>query len=111
MEWITPVGSAMELAMSRVSDALERIELIGRTPGSPQDRYRSAGIAIGRFADLSHAWHKRFGSFDTEALVRGELGELERAVARRLGAFEGAPEDRVGLLLERLVACFPHYAR
>ena len=101
----------MELALSRVSDALERIELIGRTPGGPQDRYRSAGLAINRFAEQSRAWHNRFGSIDVDARVRGELGELERAVSRRLGAFEDAPEDAVGLLLERLVADFPHRAR
>jgi hypothetical protein len=96
----------MEPTMSRVADALDRIERIGCTPGSAQDRYSSAGLAIGRFAEQARAWHQRFGSSDVEARVRGELGELERAVAVRRGAFAAAPEDAVGLLLERLVAGF-----
>lgn len=93
--------------MARVAEAVERILLIGRTPGSSQDRYTTAGFAILRFAEQARAWHQRFGSLDVEARVRAEMVELERALAGRLGAFEAAPEDRVVQLLERLIESFP----
>ncbi len=110
MEWITPVGAARELAMARVSEAVERIMLIGQTPGSQHDRYSTASFAILRFAEQARAWHERFGSSDIEAHVRGELVELERAVMSRLGTSADPPEGTVAQLLQLLVASFPQRA-
>lgn len=97
--------------MSRIAEAVERIVLIGAMPGSAHDRYRSAGFAIRSFAEQARMWHRRFGSIDIEDRVRRELGDLERAIALRLGAYEETPEHPVGLLLERLVAEFPERTR
>ena len=97
--------------MSRIDDALERIVLIGRMPGSHHDRYRSAGFDIHCFAEQARAWHRRSGAVDVDALVRGELGDLERAIARRAGTFGDMPDPPVGHLLERLVDQFPERTR
>jgi hypothetical protein len=39
--------------------------------------------------------------------VRGEMAELERALAVRLSAFDASPDGTVAQLLERLVESFP----
>ena len=111
VQWTMPVGPAEEPAIFRVAEAVERIVLIGQMPGSPQDRYKSATFAVLRFAQQSRAWHVRFGSIDVESRVRGEMGDLEGAVARRLGAFEDWPEGAVAQLLEGLTTSFPRRTR
>ena len=75
-------------------------------PGSLRRRYRTARLAVTRYAAARRAWHAQHGTMPIDFSVDFDMRQLERAVVRRLVDLDGDPDDRAAELPDHMVESF-----